>query len=179
MTLKLTLFLSLSPFFTRLLCKHRYTLGKSCADADGLSSTVIVFECDPSYTGSEDDAIYFSEREQDSCDFEFTWRTKLACATPAFECIVEDEQGRVYDLSPLSKPRDNWLASGDSNDFYEINICRTITENIGSSCLSSRDAACQHTPSGSYSLGKPSAPKVCACARACVALVLRGRGRGG
>ena len=47
MTLKLTLFLSLSPFFTRLLCKHRYTLGKSCADADGLSSTVIVFECDP------------------------------------------------------------------------------------------------------------------------------------
>ncbi|EGD79231.1 hypothetical protein PTSG_09952 [Salpingoeca rosetta] len=138
----------------------KYTMGVSCEDGNELSSTVILFECDPSYTGDEDNALYFSRRDQDSCTFEFVWKTRLACDAPTFECIVEDDDGNVYDLSPLAKPQSNWLATGsDGASFYEVNICRTINDNVGSSCLRSRDAACQRTPSGSYALGKPAAPK--------------------
>ena len=68
----------------------------------------------------------------------FRLEAPVSCSPRAVDCVVQDRQGRQYDLTPLAKltgsysVQDSRLSYGDLH--YLINVCRPIDEPAGSSC---------------------------------------------
>ncbi|CAK8672502.1 unnamed protein product [Clavelina lepadiformis] len=93
--------------------------------------------------------------EEDVTRFDFP--TSLACQPQAVNCLVSDEFGNEYDLSPLSNPDHPWsvVDEANSNNFH-LSVCKPLSSESG--CSGGLIGACKTVtdPDGkstSYSLG--------------------------
>ncbi|KAK7107906.1 cation-independent mannose-6-phosphate receptor-like isoform X2 [Littorina saxatilis] len=103
-----------------------YTNGEQYHDQN-LRETEIAFICDTEAGAGSPE--FLAERNH---TYSFKWLTAFACPTQPIECVVEDENGKQYDLSSLSKSAsgENWVVLDDSvpsqqRKFY-INVCRSL-----------------------------------------------------
>lgn len=124
-------------------------------------STEILFICDPDATGAAGPRFV---SESDNCTYHFQWATSLACQSEVVECTVQGDDGALYDLSPLSKYKDNWHVGGTRAAVYELNVCKGLEKDAdckSQTCGCSEGwAACQVTRSGASSIGLASPPKI-------------------
>eukprot|EP00123_Amoebidium_parasiticum_P017322 comp23800_c0_seq1/m.41372 comp23800_c0_seq1/g.41372 ORF comp23800_c0_seq1/g.41372 comp23800_c0_seq1/m.41372 type:complete len:2646 (-) comp23800_c0_seq1:58-7995(-) len=120
-------------------------LGGSVCAGDTKASTLIKLSC-----GETLGAPVFLQRTA-TCQYQFEWTTSAACAkgTRLRGCSAYDaELERQYDLTPLIRETDNWLAvtSGQSNTSYifYLNVCRDLTSNgEGSHCAKNGNSMCR------------------------------------
>ncbi|MGH0163075.1 UNVERIFIED_CONTAM: hypothetical protein FKN15_044134 [Acipenser sinensis] len=118
-----------------------YTRGQKCHNIYE-RSTAIMFYCDHSRTPGK--PVYL--RETLDCSYLFEWHTSYAC--PPFKttgCSSKDSDGNSYDLSPLSLPRANWMVTpmtGNTEQRYYINVCKSLVQQNGLWDCSSNAASC-------------------------------------
>ena len=67
---------------------------------------------------------------------ELTIETALACHPQPVDCVVTDNQGREYDLSPLARVESNWAAVDTKHHDlkYYISVCRPLKPVTGATC---------------------------------------------
>jgi hypothetical protein len=61
------------------------------------------------------------------CSYNFIWKTTRAC--PPFnevECKVADENGEIFDLSPLALPDSNYEVTTGHGSSFAINVCKSL-----------------------------------------------------
>ncbi|KAK3097797.1 hypothetical protein FSP39_013248 [Pinctada imbricata] len=90
--------------------------------------------------------------------YNFDFETSLVCRPQPVDCVVEDQKGTMYDLSPLAKAPINWdvldTRQGHTDLKYYINVCRPINLIAGSTCPGGPVGGCQVSTKGSaYNLG--------------------------
>ena len=134
-------------------------------------STKITFTC-----GVGRGAPQFLHETENACQYNFIWATDLVCLnqTHAIEadCYVQDDNGNIFDLSPLISSSKNWEAFDDrktENYTYYINICRPLsilsTDTIFNGICSTSGASICQTKQGdsnfqSAALGQFSSPQI-------------------
>ena len=101
---------------------------------------------------------------EDPCEVEVEWRTELACPPhQEVQCSVSTSQGLV-DLSPLSRPGENYQVPSDGGGDFTINVCRSLVHTAISHCPYSSAACFTKTVEGvtdSNNLGQlASGPQV-------------------
>lgn len=136
-----------------------YTHGDTCHTIYK-RSTAIMFSCDHSKNPGKPVFI----RETADCTYLFEWHTALAC--PPFKtssCSYNDGSGHSYDLSSLALHSSNWVVlpqTGNKDQRYYINVCKSLVPQSGSWGCPSSAAACQKTADKYASLGEAqSAPQ--------------------
>ncbi|XP_076467139.1 cation-independent mannose-6-phosphate receptor-like [Babylonia areolata] len=121
-------------------------------DAQTPRKTEIAFVCDME-AGAGHPEFLVEEHQT----YSFKWLTAYACPAQPIECVAQDENGKQYDLSSLSKSAagENWVVLDDSDTsnrrkFY-INVCRPLSPIHGLTSSSACDlnaAVCMTTLSG-------------------------------
>ncbi|KAB5540056.1 hypothetical protein PHYPO_G00096970 [Pangasianodon hypophthalmus] len=130
-----------------------YTHGETCHTIYE-RSTAIMFSCDH---GKNLGTPVFI-RETADCTYLFEWQTALAC--PPFKttsCSYNDGSGHSYDLSSLALHNRNWVVlpqTGNKDQRYYINVCKSLVPQSGSWGCPSRAAACQKNGDKYVSLGE-------------------------
>ncbi|XP_060722164.1 cation-independent mannose-6-phosphate receptor [Tachysurus vachellii] len=130
-----------------------YTHGETCHKIYE-RSTAIIFSCDHSMNPGKPVFI----RETTSCSYLFEWHTALAC--PPFKtisCSYNDGNGHSYDLSSLALHSSNWVVlpqTGNKDQRYYINVCKSLVPQSGSWDCPSSAAACQKNGEKYVSLGE-------------------------
>ncbi|KAJ8396206.1 hypothetical protein AAFF_G00020730 [Aldrovandia affinis] len=137
-----------------------YTRGETCHKIYE-RSTAILFTCDHSKSPGEPQFI----KETTDCTYLFEWNTQLACLPfKRTSCTFNDEKGNSYDLSPLSLPRSNWAVdsqTGNHEQRYYINVCKSLVPQSGSWKCPSASASCLKNGEQYVSLGEAeSAPQL-------------------
>ncbi|XP_053150803.1 cation-independent mannose-6-phosphate receptor [Hemicordylus capensis] len=133
------------------LIKINYTSGDICHKIYN-RSTAIFFYCDP----NEDMKPVFLNETED-CTYMFEWHTPLAC--PPFkyvECSYKDSDGNSYDLSSLTRYKQNWeaISMADSSQKYYINVCKSLVPHQGTGFCSSDASVCLMDGSKYVNLGQ-------------------------
>ncbi|NWJ02858.1 MPRI protein, partial [Crypturellus undulatus] len=108
--------------FKNGLIMINYTSGEKCHKIYD-RSTAILFYCDK--TTSE--PVFL--KETPDCTYMFEWHTQYACPpVKSTECSYKDDEGNFYDLSSLTRHRENWEATtlSASTHKYYINVCRAL-----------------------------------------------------
>ncbi|MBN3306457.1 MPRI protein, partial [Amia calva] len=130
-----------------------YTRGEKCHQIYQ-RSTAILFSCD--HSKNPGTPVFL--RETMDCTYLFEWHTTLACLPfQTTGCAFKDDDGNSYDLSPLSRHRDNWIVVGDENGAtmrYYINVCKSLVPQSGSWKCPSSAAACLKNGEQYSSLGE-------------------------
>ena len=84
----------------------------------------------------ESAAMTFVRQEKET--YLFRLETPISCTPQPVDCVVQDRQGRQYDLTPLAKVTGNYdvqdSRASHRDLHYLINICRPINELAGSTC---------------------------------------------
>nr|XP_053644748.1 cation-independent mannose-6-phosphate receptor-like isoform X1 [Cherax quadricarinatus] len=117
-------------------------------------SVEIELYCDRSRTTPH---IYFVSSNESTTIFSL--KTFAVCAPKPPECVVEDDDGNVFDLRPLYKSQGNWevldTRRENKNDMYHINICGEVNEGTFYHCPLGPAFACQTSVGreASYNLG--------------------------
>lgn len=116
---------------------------------------IIIFVCDPEHDLG---TISFINVTQQLYTFQFA--TALACAPRPVDCIVQDQKGGQYDLTPLALPDTNWETTVKGTK-YIINVCRPVNKKDDISCAG-LVGGCQittdkHAFNMGYVQGKPIA----------------------
>ncbi|XP_062610067.1 cation-independent mannose-6-phosphate receptor-like [Saccostrea cucullata] len=98
----------------------------------------------------------FVRKEENSYYFDF--KTSLACRPQPVDCLVQDQRGNQYDLSPLARAGSNWQVLDTRPHYsdltYYINVCRPINTIAGSTCPGGPVGGCQVSKSGrAYNMG--------------------------
>ncbi|KAI5090811.1 cation-independent mannose-6-phosphate receptor precursor [Silurus meridionalis] len=130
-----------------------YTHGDTCHKIYE-RSTAIMFSCDHSKNPGKPAFI----RETADCTYLFEWHTTLAC--PPFKtisCSYNDGSGHSYDLSSLARHSSNWVIlpqTGNKDQRYYINVCKSLVPQSGLWGCPSSAAACQKTNDKYVSLGE-------------------------
>ncbi|XP_054826091.1 cation-independent mannose-6-phosphate receptor [Eublepharis macularius] len=105
------------------LIKINYTGGETCHKIYQ-RSTAIFFYCDP-HEGLE--PVFLKETED--CTYMFEWHTPFACPPyKSIDCSYKDSDGNSYDLSSLTRYKENWevISDAGSSQKYYINICKSL-----------------------------------------------------
>ena len=110
--------------------------GSKCRNGVNYSATIL-FMCDHNIAIGKPE--YFPSsilKANNECEYIYTWKTKLACATlEETECVVSDKDGNVYDLSSLSLSNSDYDISVDSKTKYLLNVCRNhVTSTLEAEC---------------------------------------------
>ncbi|XP_030577044.1 cation-independent mannose-6-phosphate receptor isoform X2 [Archocentrus centrarchus] len=130
-----------------------YTDGETCHKVYN-RSTEIYFSCNPDKNPGEPEYI----RETPDCTYLFNWPTALACIlVKTTSCSYNDGHGRSYDLSSLAMDSGNWeveLSTGNTNNQYYINVCRTLVKQKGPWNCPSTAASCMKVGDKYVSLGQ-------------------------
>uniref|UniRef100_A0A8B9Q7D4 Insulin like growth factor 2 receptor n=1 Tax=Apteryx owenii TaxID=8824 RepID=A0A8B9Q7D4_APTOW len=108
--------------FKNGLIMINYTSGEKCHKIYK-RSTAILFYCDK--TTSE--PVFL--KETPDCTYMFEWHTQYACPpVKSTECSYKDNDGNFYDLSSLTRHRENWeaIALSASTQKYYINVCASL-----------------------------------------------------
>ncbi|XP_062428306.1 cation-independent mannose-6-phosphate receptor isoform X2 [Rhea pennata] len=108
--------------FKNGLIMINYTSGEKCHKIYK-RSTAILFYCDK--TTSEPMFL----KETPDCTYMFEWHTQYACPpVKSTECSYKDNEGNFYDLSSLTRHRENWeaIALSASTQKYYINVCTSL-----------------------------------------------------
>uniref|UniRef100_UPI003AAAD5C6 cation-independent mannose-6-phosphate receptor isoform X1 n=2 Tax=Centroberyx gerrardi TaxID=166262 RepID=UPI003AAAD5C6 len=130
-----------------------YTNGETCHKIY-TRSTEIYFSCHPDMHPGAPEFI----KETPDCTYLFSWRTALACLpVKTTSCSYKDDQGHSYDLSPLAIDTRNWEAeptTGDTEQRFYINICRSLVQQGGSWKCPSSAASCLKAGDEYVSLGE-------------------------
>ncbi|KAI4887672.1 hypothetical protein NFI96_014869 [Prochilodus magdalenae] len=130
-----------------------YTGGEKCHKIYE-RSTAILFSCDHSKKPGNPAFI----RETADCTYLFEWHTALAC--PPFKttsCSYNDGSGNSYDLSSLALHNSNWVVlpqTGNKDQRYYINVCKSLVPQSGSWGCPSSAAACLKNGDKYVSLGE-------------------------
>ncbi|XP_051500970.1 cation-independent mannose-6-phosphate receptor-like [Myxocyprinus asiaticus] len=130
-----------------------YTQGETCHKIYE-RSTAILFSCDHSKNPGTPEFI----RETADCTYLFDWHTALAC--PSFKtttCSYNDGNGHSYDLSSLALHKSNWIVvpeTGNQNQRYYINVCKSLVPQTGLWSCPSSAAACLKDGDKYVSLGE-------------------------
>ncbi|XP_072542274.1 cation-independent mannose-6-phosphate receptor [Salminus brasiliensis] len=133
-----------------------YTHGETCHKIYE-RSTAILFSCDHSKSPGKPAFI----RETADCTYLFEWHTDLAC--PPFKttsCSYNDGSGNSYDLSSLALHSTNWVIlpqSGNRDQRYYINVCKSLVPQSGLWGCPSSAAACLKNGDDYVSLGEAQA----------------------
>eukprot|EP00062_Callorhinchus_milii_P000078 gi/632935035/ref/XP_007887464.1/ PREDICTED: cation-independent mannose-6-phosphate receptor [Callorhinchus milii] len=116
-----------------------YTKGEKCHKIYE-RSTAILFYCDHSQNPGEPKFL----RETSDCTYLFEWHTSYVCPPfTSIDCTLRDDDGNSYDLTPLSRYRDNWeILSIDNGQKYYINVCKSLVPQNGSWVCPLNAAAC-------------------------------------
>ncbi|CAM5101789.1 unnamed protein product [Eretmochelys imbricata] len=136
--------------FENGLIKINYTSGEKCHKIYE-RSTAIFFYCDHNTL----EPVFL--KETPDCTYLFEWHTPYAC--PPFrsiECSYKDNKGNSFDLSPLTRRRENWEAipmSGSTQKYY-INVCQSLVLHAGAGSCPSDAAACLVDGSKYINLGE-------------------------
>uniref|UniRef100_A0A8C4YSS2 Insulin like growth factor 2 receptor n=1 Tax=Gopherus evgoodei TaxID=1825980 RepID=A0A8C4YSS2_9SAUR len=136
--------------FEHGLIKINYTSGERCHKIYE-RSTAIFFYCDHNTL----EPVFL--KETPDCTYLFEWHTQYAC--PPFrsiECSYKDNKGNSFDLSPLTRHRENWEAipmSGSTQKYY-INVCQSLVLHAGAGSCPSDAAACLVDGSKYINLGE-------------------------
>jgi insulin-like growth factor 2 receptor len=123
-------------------------------------TTTITFECDPTQQHGLVELL-----EQDACNAAFLFRTPYACHSIAdpLQCIIEDNAGNVYDLSPLAKATGNWIAAVQDDEhakyLYLLNPCRSLNADSLMSCPA-ESLGCQVTANSTKGLSLGTAARL-------------------
>ncbi|XP_071800837.1 cation-independent mannose-6-phosphate receptor-like [Asterias amurensis] len=107
--------------------------------------TEITFLCRHNVSFSAQKPV-FHRRENNNYIFNF--ETPLACLPESVDCLVSDDTGNQYDLSPLAKDDGNWEAVDmQSGVKYYINVCRPVNSVTSEThfCPGGPIGACQTT----------------------------------
>nr|XP_033791685.1 cation-independent mannose-6-phosphate receptor [Geotrypetes seraphini] len=147
-----------------------YTGGETCHKIYQ-RSTAILFYCD--HNAKMEDILYKGTqgsvnrakmqpvflKETADCTYLFEWRTPYAC--PPFrsvQCSFRDNDNNWYDLSSLSRYKENWevITGSGSTEKYYLNVCNSLVPETGLTSCPSGAAACLVDGSKSSSLGEPS-----------------------
>ncbi|XP_064196429.1 cation-independent mannose-6-phosphate receptor [Anguilla rostrata] len=130
-----------------------YTHGQTCHKIYE-RATAILFTCDHSQGTGEPQFI----KETPDCTYLFEWNTALACLPfKTTSCSFKDDKGNSYDLSPLSMPRSNWAVdsqTGNQEQRYYINVCKSLVPQSGSWRCPSTSASCLKSGDQYFSLGE-------------------------
>ncbi|XP_062980546.1 cation-independent mannose-6-phosphate receptor [Elgaria multicarinata webbii] len=119
--------------------KINYTNGETCHKIYK-RSTAIFFYCDPN---PKLEPVFLKETED--CTYMFEWNTPLACPPfKSIECSYKDNTGKSYDLSPLTRHKENWeaISGTTSTEKYYINICKSLVPHKGADFCPPDAAAC-------------------------------------
>uniref|UniRef100_A0A8C0J8H0 Insulin like growth factor 2 receptor n=1 Tax=Chelonoidis abingdonii TaxID=106734 RepID=A0A8C0J8H0_CHEAB len=136
--------------FEHGLIKINYTSGERCHKIYE-RSTAIFFYCDHNTL----EPVFL--KETPDCTYLFEWHTQYAC--PPFrsiECSYKDNKGNSFDLSPLTRHRENWEAipmSGSTQKYY-INVCQSLVLHAGAGSCPSDAAVCLVDGSKYINLGE-------------------------
>ncbi|XP_034964504.2 cation-independent mannose-6-phosphate receptor isoform X1 [Zootoca vivipara] len=135
------------------LIKINYTNGETCHKIYQ-RSTAILFYCDPE---SNLQPVFLKEMED--CTYLFEWHTPLACPpSRSIECSYKDSTGNSYDLSSLTRHKENWeaISMTNSTQKYYINVCKSLVPHRGADFCSPDSAACLMDGSKYINLGEVS-----------------------
>nr|XP_060609655.1 cation-independent mannose-6-phosphate receptor [Anolis sagrei ordinatus] len=137
--------------FENGLIKINYTNGETCHKIYQ-RSTAIFFYCD---THTNLEPVFLKETED--CTYMFEWHTPLAC--PPFrsvDCSYKDSAGNSYDLSSLTRHKENWeaISRTDSAVKYYINVCKSLVPYQGTGSCPPDAAACLVDGSNHVSMGE-------------------------
>ena len=89
---------------------------------------IITFVCDP-----EHDLGTISFINLTSQLYTFQFKTALACTPHPVDCVLQDQKGGQYDLTPLALPNTNWETTVAGTK-YIINVCRPVNKRGNVSC---------------------------------------------
>uniref|UniRef100_A0A8C8S5J2 Insulin like growth factor 2 receptor n=1 Tax=Pelusios castaneus TaxID=367368 RepID=A0A8C8S5J2_9SAUR len=132
------------------LIKINYTSGETCHKIYE-RSTAIFFYCD------HDTLEPVFLKETPDCTYLFEWHTQYACPPfQSIECSYKDNEGNSFDLSPLTRHRENWEAipmSGSTQKYY-INVCKSLVPLAVTGSCPSNASACLVDGSKYISLGE-------------------------
>ncbi|EDO46654.1 predicted protein [Nematostella vectensis] len=145
--------------------------------ASSQCSVLIIFECDASKRGSENEKeakrllcllyclnisllkITFGkqgngpvfESKADKCNYTLRWATDLACRPMTHvQCSVRKELAsgdEQYDFAPLAKSDTNWKAISSDSNVYYINMCRSLVHRNETFGCSPTAGVCKYDPS--------------------------------
>ncbi|XP_061480276.1 cation-independent mannose-6-phosphate receptor isoform X2 [Rhineura floridana] len=135
------------------LIKINYTSGETCHKIYQ-RSTAIFFYCDPK---NSLEPVFLKETED--CTYMFEWHTPLACPPfKSIECSYKDSTGNSYDLSSLTRHKENWeaISMTSSTQKYYINVCKSLVPHQGVDFCPPDAAACMMDGSKYVSLGEVS-----------------------
>ena len=107
-----------------------YMEGKSNCHGKYNRTTVIIFTCDHSTTGSTGP---YHLTEDSDCTYEFEWPTSHACPPHKItDCTITDKDNKHYDLSTLARTSSNYeYLSEHENKKFIINVCRSLVHQKG------------------------------------------------
>uniref|UniRef100_A0A8C4P4C4 Insulin like growth factor 2 receptor n=1 Tax=Dromaius novaehollandiae TaxID=8790 RepID=A0A8C4P4C4_DRONO len=108
--------------FKNGLIMINYTSGEKCHKIYE-RSTAILFYCDKTMS----EPVFL--KETPDCTYMFEWHTQYACPpVKSTECSYKDNKGNFYDLSSLTRHRENWeaIALSASTQKYYINVCTSL-----------------------------------------------------
>ncbi|XP_012940789.1 cation-independent mannose-6-phosphate receptor [Aplysia californica] len=116
---------------------------------------IINFFCD---RAAQDPRMSYESHDQISTVFRV--ETALACASKPVDCVVQDREGRQYDLTPLARSTGNWVVidtrSTHKDLRYHINVCRPVNPTAEMTCPGGAVGGCQtstNSQSHGFSLG--------------------------
>uniref|UniRef100_A0A6J0UVP4 Cation-independent mannose-6-phosphate receptor isoform X1 n=1 Tax=Pogona vitticeps TaxID=103695 RepID=A0A6J0UVP4_9SAUR len=133
------------------LIKINYTSGETCHKIYE-RSTAIFFYCDPH---PDLEPVFLKETED--CTYMFEWHTPFACPPfKSIECSYKDDAGNSYDLSALTRHKENWeaISKTDSSQKYYINVCKSLVPHQGVDFCPPDAAACLMDGSKYINLGE-------------------------
>ncbi|KAJ7342167.1 hypothetical protein JRQ81_009332 [Phrynocephalus forsythii] len=133
------------------LIKINYTSGEICHKIYQ-RSTAIFFYCD---LHPDLEPVFLKETED--CTYMFEWHTPFACPPfKSIECSYKDDAGNSYDLSSLTRHKENWeaISSADSSQKYYINVCKSLVPHQGVGFCPPDAAACLMDGSKYINLGE-------------------------
>eukprot|EP00056_Hartaetosiga_gracilis_P018264 m.10245 g.10245 ORF g.10245 m.10245 type:complete len:2602 (+) comp6558_c0_seq2:88-7893(+) len=114
------------PFITSAGVALEYSGGQRCHDGKFDRSTFIEFVCNEKAGDGTPEFV----SEEDDCSYFFRWETAHACEKKTdFECVLEDDKGNEYDLTPLKRLQSYWVVQnkGEADEYmYAINVCHNI-----------------------------------------------------
>lgn len=104
--------------------------GETCSGPTKYS-TKIFLQCSHNAGGGQPELAFI-----ETCNFGFIWKTELAC--PPFEevdCTVADENGEIFDFSPLALTDANYdVPMGPGGDSIILNVCKSLVHSSSSKC---------------------------------------------
>lgn len=119
--------------------KINYTSGEKCHKIYQ-RSTAIFFYCDPHPNLQP---VFLKETED--CTYMFEWHTPFACPPyKSIDCSYKSSDGNSYDLSSLTRHKENWeaISRDDSSHKFYINVCKSLVPHQVTGSCPSDAAAC-------------------------------------